>query len=145
MKKLYKKNKAVSGTDLFVWVTNYGMGSTGAIAWAAACGYDHVTLRPNLGQINIDPAYFEKYIDNKDIITSSMSTLLHEVIHLLGFSKTHIPFFVDPETFKVRPVTDSMFFAKHGQLRIKTPKVLEIARAHFNCPTINSVGFENGG
>ena len=40
---------------------------------------------------------------------------------------------------------DTIVFGRNGQLRIKTPKVLEIARDHFGCQTISSIGFENGG
>ena len=118
---------------------------SGAIAWAAACARDQYTNRPNLGQINLDTRYFEKWIDNKDIISSSISTAVHELTHLLGFSSRQIPYFIDPLTFDLKPVRESVVFGRNGQLRIKTNKVLEVARKHFGCPTISSIGFENGG
>ena len=74
-----------------------------------------------------------------------MSTAMHEFTHLLGFSKKQIPYFINPETLELRPVTESVVFGRNGQLRIKTNKVLEVARKHFDCPTISSIGFENGG
>jgi len=95
--------------------------------------------RPLIGLLNItvDTHYFtlrrvEEYFSE---------VILHELTHSLGFLYTMFPYFPNGTngtytTEKIRGVERTV---------IKTPKVLEVARKYFNCPTITGIELEDQG
>ena len=79
--------------------------------------------------IDFEKINVEKYIE---------STLIHEMTHILGFTGN----FFENVFHNVIKKTD-----KYGISRqyINSPKVLEVARKYFNCPSIDGVELENYG
>lgn len=74
------------------------------------------------------------------------STTLHEVYHILGFSKSLYKYYVDAN-LKRKPESDTYFDKGSGalQYRIRSPKVLAFAREYFNCPDMDGVPVEDNG
>ena len=109
----------------------------GVIASARACFVNyHSDNRPILGLVNVGSEYnFTKY----DAITSSIDSLFHEVTHILVFSPVLWPYFL------TQPVTKTFYKDGKQIFKIVTPKVLEKARQHFNCSTLNGLELEDYG
>ena len=66
--------------------------------------------------------------------------LLHEISHILAFNDQLFKYFKD--------VTNPVNTLKIGDITktyLSTPKVLEYARGHFGCPSLNGVELENQG
>ncbi|KAH9599708.1 Peptidase M8 [Trypanosoma melophagium] len=114
-----------------------------AIAWARACARDPHTERPVVGHINFIPSSVKNYVREID-----KRVAMHELTHALGFTdlantaKEHIgPLGVpEPGSRKIyRPELE-----KYVTI-ITTPKVVEAARKHFGCPTLDGVEIEDTG
>jgi len=66
----------------------------GFTAWATSCSRDEGSLRPNIGQININKKYLKTAASQQGEgyswmigLENQISTMLHELTHVLGFSK----------------------------------------------------------
>lgn len=126
---------------LGIIVTFQGTKEDGFLAWSTACALEGESSRPNFGQLNINPAYLD--VNNFRALSD---TLIHEIFHIMGFSPTLIPFFVD-DNLKYVPLSDTVELnnSKSRIVGIKSPTVLSVARKHYNCPYIKSVNLENEG
>ncbi|RNE95010.1 leishmanolysin [Trypanosoma rangeli] len=117
----------VSGADLILYIDTLVSGS--AIAWASHC----LTLkdgRPYAGAVNINSQYIEA-------TNEAVRTAAHEIGHALGFSHeqfkrfnmiSHIP--------NVR--------GKEYVWVISSPKVKELAKRYYNCPTLEGMELDEG-
>jgi leishmanolysin len=135
-----------SQTDLIVLVMMRPKPSYAGYAFT--CGTESTYKRAVIAVLNMCP----------DVVTDagSYDTARHELIHVLGFSPTHFPNFVD-DTGKPRGasnvvqqftrsytgstgVTNTITISK-----LITPKVVAYAKSFFNCPTITGVELEEDG
>jgi len=75
------------------------------------------------------------------------ATLLHEIYHIMGFSRQLYQFFVDPATNKRKALSDTYIVKNNAKFPylIKSPHVLEYAKKYFNCPNLEGVPVENAG
>lgn len=75
------------------------------------------------------------------------ATVLHEIYHIMGFSKSLYQYYVNPATYKRKRESDTYFVRTSGNLkyRIRSPNVLAHAREYFNCPDMDGVPVEDGG
>ncbi|KAF0979300.1 hypothetical protein FDP41_001643 [Naegleria fowleri] len=82
-----------TSTDLYIFVTMRPTTSTTA-AWATACIVETTYRRPIGGQLNVNPAILDIYnsASNEHVL---LSTLEHEVTHILGFSSSMYGSYVD--------------------------------------------------
>eukprot|EP01060_Flectonema_neradi_P012158 TRINITY_DN19045_c0_g1_i2.p1 TRINITY_DN19045_c0_g1~~TRINITY_DN19045_c0_g1_i2.p1 ORF type:complete len:702 (+),score=90.08 TRINITY_DN19045_c0_g1_i2:37-2106(+) len=120
-------------------------------AWAVGCQSDQ-SGRPTAAVINFAPAAFP--LANIEahplVLQNARRTAIHELIHALGYSDDyygsgwyfHTGWFnttAGPPTVKIvgvdRKPVDIM----------RTPKVVEKAREHFDCPLLTGVELENQG
>ena len=130
--------------DLILIFTAEATKEDSFVAWASACQLHRTTLRPTVGRVNMNPYYLstepKKFFDQ-------FGTTLHEVYHVLGFSRSLYKYFINPVTMKRRVLTETFIENAVGKfpLIIVTPKVVEFTRRHFNCPKMRGMPVENEG
>ncbi|CCW72155.1 unnamed protein product [Phytomonas sp. Hart1] len=118
----------VPDTDFVLYVAA-GPTVLGLVAWAFMCQLDP-SGRPLVGVANIGS------VDTMNIL-SSIRTLEHELLHALGFSN---------RIFKNRNMIDTVSVRnKPPSYVLSSPKVVEAARAHYGCPTMQYVELEDMG
>ena len=111
----------------------------GVLASALPGYLDLTTYRPIVGVLTIstDTSFF-----TKDRVTEYFSeVLLHELTHALGFLDSMFRYFPGGREGTLTTVT------LRGVQRtiVKTPKVVEVAKKYFNCPTIQGIELEDQG
>eukprot|EP01116_Phalansterium_solitarium_P004836 TRINITY_DN15_c4_g1_i1.p1 TRINITY_DN15_c4_g1~~TRINITY_DN15_c4_g1_i1.p1 ORF type:complete len:787 (+),score=274.43 TRINITY_DN15_c4_g1_i1:247-2607(+) len=137
----------IADADLFIFVTARPIiGST--VATAIACTYDG-QKRAIAGHINFNPAHMST--SDSDAI-SQIRVAIHELCHVLGYNSVGFSRFFDPNTnshFAASQVmqnsTVSYGATPRQVLKIVTPNVVQAARNHFGCPTLDGLELEDGG
>mmetsp|Transcript_24598 Transcript_24598/g.85538 ORF Transcript_24598/g.85538 Transcript_24598/m.85538 type:complete len:1188 (-) Transcript_24598:195-3758(-) len=105
--------------------------------------------RCTVGEFNWVPTVLDpSKINEPDAIGAQRHTALHEIVHVLGGIKID-PTFIDEEG-NTRPVADVWITGTYDSedypkvvTKIKTPKVLEMAREHFGCAELEGVPIED--
>ncbi|XP_065916685.1 uncharacterized protein [Dysidea avara] len=107
----------------------------GSLAHASYCVLDSSdNNRPVVGHINICPSLIDS---NYDIY----STILHEIIHALGYSIRLFKYYVGVSSNPGR-----VRFGPYGRYGIfKGPKAVEVAKSYYSCENIEGVALENEG
>lgn len=107
------------------------------IAAAGTCGVSlKLNNRPTIGIVYLGSKIsFEK----KNSMIYASHVLLHELTHVLVFSPSLFRFFPNQPAYKS--------VSWHGQKRVLvvTPKVVEVARKHYGCDTLEGVQLEDQG
>jgi hypothetical protein len=112
---------------------NDSLVSSSILAAATACVAITDTLQPKMGIIMINPKLeFSK--QNTDKFLELL--FLHEMSHVLIF---HPSFFLFLDMLSQKVINREMVYY------IKSPKVVEKARLHFNCDTIDGIPLETYG
>jgi leishmanolysin len=143
------RTSGVAETDLLLFVTARP-GVTSVLAYAAACETDNHG-RPIAGHINFNPYWLRPNIAEDALvyrIQEIVQTAIHEIHHVLGFDRTAMNRFLDPDTNVLRPagwVLTSMATARTTVTAVKTPNLLAMARQYFDCPTLEGLPLEDGG
>ncbi|CCW72240.1 unnamed protein product [Phytomonas sp. Hart1] len=118
----------VPDTDFVLYVAA-GPTVPGIIGWTAYCQSD-ASGRIQVGVVNLGPR-------NALDVFSSTRTMAHEILHALGF---------DIEIFQIRGmIIDVSVRGKKKSSVLKSPKVVEVARAHYGCSTMQYVELEDAG
>ncbi|ORC88656.1 surface protease GP63 [Trypanosoma theileri] len=130
--------------DFVVFVTaNPRETPSDVIAWARACARDPLTQRPVIGHINFIPSSIKDHVGELE-----KRVAMHEITHSLGFTDI---------ANTAKGITGSGGFGTSGSVvvyrpnlgknvtLITTPKVVEVARKHFGCPTLDGVEVEDAG
>lgn len=69
--------------------------------------------------------------------------MLHEAIHVMGFSNDDVANFVDANGIKL---TDNNFLFNDGsKLFMRSPKLIAVAKTYFGCDSITMIPLENDG
>lgn len=160
-----KGGAGIENADLGIHVTAvhtaFCEGST--VAYASACrqGEDD---RPVAGYFNFCPGHVQKMLTLRRW-HQDVAVAIHELLHIMGFSSTLFAFFRDdaghPLTSRdlhgMPPIYGGRYRASRrtvvqetladGSLReyLVLPKVLQAAREHFGCPTLDRVPLEEHG
>lgn len=138
----YRTSETDAGLILFF--TSDAKSTDNFVAWAAPCSLHGTTLRPIMGRVNLNP----KFISNeKKKFFDQFATILHEVFHVMGFSKSLYPYFIDKNTYKRIPLSDTLLVKDSGAFRhrIKSPRVLRYGKTYFNCDSLDGVPLEDEG
>ncbi|CCW71257.1 unnamed protein product [Phytomonas sp. Hart1] len=118
----------VPKTDFSLYVAA-GPTELDTIAWAVVCQI-HRSNRPIVGAANIGSVNILEILYTTRI-------LAHEILHALGFTFM---------TFKNRRMVDTVSVrGKPPSLVLVSPKVLEVARAHYRCSTMLNAELDDKG
>jgi len=109
--------------------------------YAGACVRDQYN-RPIAGTVTFCPNGLDKLSTDW---SSSVATIVHELMHALGFTKDSFDKFVDSKG-NVRPqskVRQSFLERGHTVYKIVSPNVLSEVRKHFSCQSLNGAELED--
>lgn len=136
-------NPGLPDTDLIMFVTARKISTDGVFAFAGEC-YS-INGRSVAGYLNFNPSAVSS-TPGKDY-ELNFGAAIHEMTHVLGFSSGKYGAFRYPNG-TVIPKSEVLFNTTVNGIptnKIKTPRVVQWARNHFNCPTIDGVELENQG
>ncbi|CAK6977016.1 leishmanolysin-like peptidase [Scomber scombrus] len=165
----------VEGSDFVLYVsgiTTERCGQENIVAYAAYCQLEAQLDRPIAGYANLCPAMISSQPQEFE---GMLSTVKHEIIHALGFSAGLFAFYHDDEGKPLTPrfasglpaFNESLglyqwseavircvsrlwdirggVMVRHQVHVLVTPRVVEEARRHFNCPILEGMELENQG
>eukprot|EP00215_Chloropicon_roscoffensis_P000874 CAMPEP_0198461880 /NCGR_PEP_ID=MMETSP1456-20131121/507_1 /TAXON_ID=1461544 ORGANISM="Unidentified sp., Strain RCC1871" /NCGR_SAMPLE_ID=MMETSP1456 /ASSEMBLY_ACC=CAM_ASM_001119 /LENGTH=685 /DNA_ID=CAMNT_0044186987 /DNA_START=89 /DNA_END=2149 /DNA_ORIENTATION=+ len=141
-------NQGVPGAQLVVYLTAVdGPGCSsgsevGELASATHCTLSVIDGRPTSGNVNVCPETIRRASEGSDReFYFLVDTLAHEHLHIIGFNSDLYESFVgdDGEPLGEQAVLEP------SQLALRTPRVVEAARAHFDCEELSSVPLESEG
>uniref|UniRef100_A0A8C6NP75 Leishmanolysin-like peptidase n=1 Tax=Nothobranchius furzeri TaxID=105023 RepID=A0A8C6NP75_NOTFU len=165
----------VDGSDFVLYVsgvTTERCGQENIVAYAAYCQLEAELDRPIAGYANLCPAMISSQPQEFE---GMLSTVKHEIIHALGFSAGLFAFYHDDEGKPLTPrfasglpaFNESLGLYQWSEAVIRrvsrlwdirgaemvrhhvhvlvTPRVVEEARRHFNCPILEGMELENQG
>jgi leishmanolysin len=131
--------------DLILFVTA-NPSQDAFLAWAVACFVSKDTNRPVAGQININPNYMKATDPRK--FQSQLATVMHEMVHILGFSQSLFSFYINPVTKSVLGQANVIREVTRVGQTISTivlDKVVDRAKLYFNCPSLDGLDLEDEG
>ncbi|KAE9586174.1 putative leishmanolysin [Lupinus albus] len=129
--------EGVSGADLVLLVTTRP--TTGnTLAWAVACERDQWG-RAIAGHVNVAPRHLTAEAE-----TLLSATLIHEVMHVLGFDPHAFAHFRDDRKRRRNQVTEQVMDEKIGRMvtRVVLPRVVMHSRYHYAAFSRNFTGLE---
>ncbi|XP_051841446.1 LOW QUALITY PROTEIN: leishmanolysin-like peptidase [Antechinus flavipes] len=168
-------SKGIKDADFVLYVsalTTERCSQENIIAYAAYCQQEAEMDRPVAGYANLCPNMISTQPQE---FIGMLSTVKHEIIHALGFSAGLFAFYHDkdgkPLTFRyasgLPPFNSSLGLYQwsdkvvrkverlwdvqgskmipHSVFLLVTPRVVEEARKHFNCPILEGMELENQG
>ncbi|KAJ9457919.1 Leishmanolysin-like protein [Diplonema papillatum] len=123
------KTNGVADADLVLYLSAIDVTDSSTLAWAVPCHAETSVSRPLVGQVNFNPTKFNagEIFDTRE---ASKQIVIHEIFHVMGFSKTYF---------------DRLDMLDANEKFINTPTVIEKARAHFDCSDLEGLGTENQG
>ncbi|RVE58168.1 hypothetical protein OJAV_G00206490, partial [Oryzias javanicus] len=165
----------VEGSDFVLYVsgiTTERCGQENIVAYAAYCQLEAELDRPIAGYANLCPTMISSQPQEFE---GMLSTVKHEIIHALGFSAGLFAFYHDDEGKPLTPrfasglpafneslglyqwseavirrvsrlwdIRGGVMVRHHVHVMV-TPRVVEEARNHFNCPILEGMELENQG
>ncbi|XP_054798436.1 uncharacterized protein LOC129303266 [Prosopis cineraria] len=129
--------EGVSDADLVLLVTTRP--TTGnTLAWAVACERDQWG-RAIAGHVNVAPRHLTAEAE-----TLLSATLIHEVMHVLGFDPHAFSHFRDERKKRRDQVTEQVMDERLGRMvtRVVLPRVLMHSRHHYGAFSENFTGLE---
>ncbi|XP_057434922.1 uncharacterized protein LOC130727714 [Lotus japonicus] len=129
--------EGVSDADLVLLVTTRP--TTGnTLAWAVACERDQWG-RAIAGHVNVAPRHLTAEAE-----TLLSATLIHEVMHVLGFDPHAFAHFRDERKRRRNQVTEQVMDDKLGRMvnRVVLPRVVMHSRYHYSAFSRNFTGLE---
>ena len=133
--------------DLIIFVTIEDTNSNKIEAWASACSLSSINYRPVAGLLSLSKELvnFTKF----NAIEYFTYLIVHEFTHIFVMSPSLFKYFWDETNNKIRNISEILEenVIVNNKLRsiIKSPKVLELAKLHFNCNDIKGIELENQG
>jgi len=130
--------------DIVIFVTARPIAVVGVLAFGGECEQEDGTRRAIAGQLNYSPSSLKV----NERLSSQLGTTLHEITHVLGFSKGKWSQFYDrtgDTTIPKSEVIQSVSIAGKTTELMITPRVVDFVRAHFGCPTLDGAELEDGG
>lgn len=113
------------------------------LAYGTVCDLDPLSSRPNKSIMTINMKNFE--INSQNDIEQFISTLIHEMTHILAFSPTLFPYFPNPTTAFQTVSLTTLEGTFSNVTKITTPSVVAWAKTQFGCQTVNGLYLEDEG
>ena len=130
--------------DIIVFPLIDMLSDTGAEAFASSCVNDLRTGKPIAGFIS-----FTKNFNNRKLNWLEYNTYLafHEMTHILIFNEILWTFFKDSNgiTIPLNKIISTSIVNGLPRQKIITPRVVEAAKKHYNCDSLDGVELENNG
>ena len=163
---LEDREKGVNGADVLIYISSDNRFCGGASMHSAVCDFDQ-NMRPLVGNINICTKNIPKDTDAETISPSTMdrytSYITTETGRVLGASTSFFRHYKNPDTsiaygtiektvncvdgtkesIEVPNMISEFESAGEVSYEIKTPKVIEIVRNHFDCMTLTGAKLES--
>ncbi len=166
---LEDREKGVNGADVLIYISSDNRFCGGASMYSAVCDFDQ-NMRPLVGNINICtkniPTETDAETDVETISSSTMdrytSYITTETGRVLGASTSFFRHYKNPDTSIAYGTTEKtvncvdgtketievpnmISFESAGEMsyEIKTPKVIEVVRNHFDCMTLTGAKLES--
>lgn len=142
--------QGIPGAQLAIYVTStttLGCSSGSQVSEMASavwCTKSWRDQRPTSGNVNICPKSLEESTTSDQDFYRLLDTLLHEIVHVLGFNPDNFPDFVDGNGDALG-IDKVLRTEENGANSLITANVVSQARAHFNCDEISSVPLEASG
>lgn len=143
--ELYRESEGGVEADLVIFVAldDTGFYKANKIEAAATyCLQDESTKRPIAGFINFRPGLNIKNSTNFDYM---VWLALHEMSHILAFNEDLYPDFINEnlEALNITDVIGSVILKNQKKMSfLKTKKIVEKGRQHFNCSDLEGVPLE---
>ena len=137
-------NKLPNGKNFLMYVQP--VTSKTYVAMATACLQGDLHNRPIAGKIQIN---LDLYSTRSERLEEYFSTFIHECLHNLGFNQLFFPHFIDRSTSANNKYDLSSIYKQNVQIRglstnlVSSPKVLQEAKDHFKCSTLEGLELEN--
>ena len=97
-----------------------------------------LTKRPIIGLLTV--SYSPDFFAYNNYQEYFSLVFLHELTHALGFLEGMFPYFPQQNDLLMKKVIRGV-----ERTLIKSPRVVEIARKYFNCPTLEGLELEEQG
>eukprot|EP00878_Enallax_costatus_P012088 GHUV01012620.1.p1 GENE.GHUV01012620.1~~GHUV01012620.1.p1 ORF type:complete len:518 (+),score=57.56 GHUV01012620.1:562-2115(+) len=123
-------NHGVNDTDTLLAVTTSRNCTSKMFAWASSCDWDLVTNRPTLGTLVVCPGFFNQTEGEQ------LATMLHEVIHALGFSSSWFEYWYDQDTGEPYKQVFELAAGVNEPAYLVTPRAKAYAQEYFGCPSL---------
>lgn len=133
------ENGGVKGYDLVMFVTANSTKDCkqGALAYTLPCLTDMVTGRPTAAGMNVCP------LSQRSSPHRLLNTLVHEMVHGLGFSGQLFPLYYDARTWnpykkadQVAIEFDSINGSSPSSIYIAFPAMKKLAQEYYACPSL---------
>ena len=137
--KIPKKHTThgIRNVDLVLYITAEYDEFSGTVAWASPCFVDDESNRPIAAQVDLNLYYLAN-----ETVSSIASTVLHELMHVLGFDPDFFNSFTWPNGTRMKE--EEIFKLGKNHNLIIIPELVDMARAYFGCETLRGVPLEKG-
>jgi len=111
-------------------------------AYAGCCGLDPTTSRPNAGLMAFNPYNYN--ITRRNAFEYYTLLVLHEINHILSFSEGLFEFYTDAnyDFINLKNIVKNVTINGLPKNMIITPKVVNAAKKHFGCNSLEGVEFK---
>ena len=125
----------------FLIIFNYDSLSADYVAYAGTCKIQTTTKRPLVSFVYVNTRNLNFISDSR--VETVFGTILHEIIHTMGFTSFYLQGFYDRQAKISRPIADVVESSTDYPIRIKTPQLKTWVNNHLDCNEDLSVPLEN--
>ncbi|EGR29768.1 leishmanolysin family protein, putative [Ichthyophthirius multifiliis] len=136
-------------SDIHIWVAQYNSPDSSNLANAVHCQMDPALKRVNYGVIMVNLDKILQQNTNPGF-KSDLNVILHEMLHILGFSRGLYRYWINPQTGnyydnEINNYVRTVPIRGKQTIIMSTPNVLATARKYYGCPTLEGMQLENDG
>ncbi|CAG9321226.1 unnamed protein product [Blepharisma stoltei] len=124
--------------DVVIYLTA-GDNDTGLAGWAITCLVEKGLGYPLASQLHLETVGLKN-----ETFEDALSTVIHEMSHILAFSANLMDLWIKPDGSKYKNDEILLWGVERNKTvaKLKTPKVLAKAKEHFNCSELEGIGLE---
>ncbi|KAL4438918.1 hypothetical protein ABPG74_016638 [Tetrahymena malaccensis] len=140
----------IEESDLHLYIS-FKQSDTDIIASAGHCYIDPFLQRPTFGRILLNLSYFQKINRTNLQFFRDLQSIMHETLHILGFSTASMNYWIDPETnepytFKnVHKILKQKMIDDREVSVLSSANILKTIRVYYGCESIEGMLLENQG
>lgn len=116
--------------------------SSAVVAYSQVCSVNTSQNRPDLGLMVVNE---KSVVIAQNKIKEMEDVILHEMYHIFVFSPSLYTYFINGMKSSVEYESIITNTGKKTVTKFVTPKLVQLAKDHFGCDTINGVYLENEG